>query len=478
MTTALSLCSGYGGLDLAAEQTLESFTMWHAETEPAPTQVLARRWPAVPNLGDLTRADWTALDGRVELLMAGYPCQPFSGAGLRRGTTDPRHLWPHIAASIGVLRPELVLLENVRGHLSLGWDAVVVQLHALGYDVRWLLLRACDVGAPHGRARLFALARSRRDGGWTEPAGQPVAMISEAGWQSAHEGLFGAVSWQGAPPAWGAQVDGWVWATAPATEDSGAVLLPTPRTTDGNGTGTHGDGGPDLRTVVSLLPTPTSRDGKRRNQRGDDTCLTGALLPTPVAADGGGPRASSAGWGLRNVSREIALLPTPTTAPTTGNGHARNLGTEAKLLPPPRASRGASSTETTYALLPTSSAADGLGGHLSRSGDRADELLLPGVAKALGHDSSRWGVYTTAVRRWEALTRPTPPPTEPGRKGPRLSPAFSEWMMGLPAGWVTDVPGLSRNAQLRMIGNGVVPQQAAAAIRLLLADAVELKVPA
>ena len=85
-----------------------------------------------------------------------------------------------------------------------------------------------------------------------------------------------------------------------------------------------------------------------------------------------------------------------------------------------------------------------------------------------------WGPYEPAIRRWERLTRPAPAPTEPGKNGqPRLSPAFVEWMQGLPAGWVTDVPGLTRNEQLKALGNGVVPQQAAAALRLLLPDMTE-----
>lgn len=82
-----------------------------------------------------------------------------------------------------------------------------------------------------------------------------------------------------------------------------------------------------------------------------------------------------------------------------------------------------------------------------------------------------WGPYRAAVRRWEDVVGVAPPPTERGRNGqPRLSPAFVEWMMGLPAGWVTDVPGLSRNDQLKALGNGVVPAQAAHALRLLLPD--------
>ena len=80
-----------------------------------------------------------------------------------------------------------------------------------------------------------------------------------------------------------------------------------------------------------------------------------------------------------------------------------------------------------------------------------------------------WGVYEPAIRRWEAETRSAPSPTEPNTRGnPRLAAAFPEWMMGWPAGWVTEVPGISRNDQLRIIGNGVCPQQAVTALSWLL----------
>jgi DNA (cytosine-5)-methyltransferase 1 len=80
-----------------------------------------------------------------------------------------------------------------------------------------------------------------------------------------------------------------------------------------------------------------------------------------------------------------------------------------------------------------------------------------------------FGAYAPAVRRWEhILGRPAPNPTEPGNNGPRLSPRFVEWMMGLPCGWVTDVPGIPRSGQLKLLGNGVVPQQAALALEALL----------
>jgi hypothetical protein len=110
--------------------------------------------------------------------------------------------------------------------------------------------------------------------------------------------------------------------------------------------------------------------------------------------------------------------------------------------------------------------ADALGGHLNRSGARGNEPLLPGQAVEMAQS---WGKYGPAIQRWEALTRTAPSPTEPNTRGnPSLAAAFPEWMMGWPSGWVTEVPGISRNDKLRIIGNGVVPTQAEFAIRWLL----------
>lgn len=122
------------------------------------------------------------------------------------------------------------------------------------------------------------------------------------------------------------------------------------------------------------------------------------------------------------------------------------------------------------ALLCTPSAPDGAGGKTSRSGARIDEPLLGGQAREM---STAWGKYEPAIRRWEQIVGPAPAPTEPNKNGnPRLSAAFSEWLMGWPAGWVTDPAiGISRNDQLRIVGNGVCPQQAAYALRFLLAVA-------
>ena len=138
------------------------------------------------------------------------------------------------------------------------------------------------------------------------------------------------------------------------------------------------------------------------------------------------------GWTQPADSRgeAIALLPTPTT---TQRGTDANLDTR-----------------------------KGAGANLHNV---VVKLLLNGIAHA-----NRWGEYAEAIARHEQVFgRPAPDPTEPGPKGnPRLSAAFVEWMMMLPAGWVTDVPGITRNQAIKALGNGVVPPQAAAALRLML----------
>lgn len=158
-----SLCSGYGGLDLGVMEVLGGEVAWHVEYDAAPSKILEHHWPNVPNYGDLTVLDWSTLPP-VDVITAGYPCQPFSIAGKRKGADDERHLWPYIKDAIRQLRPRLVFLENVRGHLTLGFGRVVGDLAELGYDTRWVCIRAADAGAPHGRARVFIAAH---------PAGQP-----------------------------------------------------------------------------------------------------------------------------------------------------------------------------------------------------------------------------------------------------------------------------------------------------------------
>lgn len=151
-----SLCTGYGGLDLAAEAYFNAETIWCAEFDKYASQVIEQRF-GISNYGDIKTIDWASLP-QVDILTAGYPCQPFSHAGQRKGTDDTRHIWPHIAKAISILRPRLVILENVRGHLNLGFKEVLKDLAQLGFSARWGLIRASDAGAPHKRERLFIVA--------------------------------------------------------------------------------------------------------------------------------------------------------------------------------------------------------------------------------------------------------------------------------------------------------------------------------
>ena len=212
---------------------------------------------------------------------------------------------------------------------------------------------------------------------------------------------------------------------------------------------------PGLRALPSLLPTPRATDGTKGgpNQRGSsgDLMLPSAvmqLLPTPRATRGG------------SSTETVELLPTPKASNNEKRqslGYGMNLGQALGVTP----------------LLPTPSVADSIGGHERRGGKRGDELLLKGIAKQLAErdgSESPWGPYAAAIHRWEqVLGRPAPSPTKPGRNGsPKLNPAFVEFMMGAPAGWITDVPGVTDNEALRMAGNGVVRQQVVAALRLML----------
>jgi DNA (cytosine-5)-methyltransferase 1 len=159
VTTVGSLFSGIGGLDLGLERAGMK-VIWQSEIDPYASRVLAKHWPDVPNLGNVKEIDWDAVE-RPDLICGGYPCQPFSLAGARRGTDDDRHLWPYFAESLRVLRPEWALLENVPGHLSLGFGDVQADLAELRYDTEWECIPAAAVGAPHLRWRIFVVAHSQ-----------------------------------------------------------------------------------------------------------------------------------------------------------------------------------------------------------------------------------------------------------------------------------------------------------------------------
>ncbi|TWH95989.1 C-5 cytosine-specific DNA methylase [Sphingobium wenxiniae] len=166
----ISLCAGYGGLDLGlhiAEPGYRTVAYVEREAHAAATLV-ARMEDAslgqAPIWDDLKSFDGRPWRGRVHIVSAGYPCQPFSRAGKRRGSDDPRHLWPDVARVIGETDPEWVFCENVEGHIDLGLADVADCLRGMGYTPKAGLFTAREAGASHRRRRIFILAHADRNG--------------------------------------------------------------------------------------------------------------------------------------------------------------------------------------------------------------------------------------------------------------------------------------------------------------------------
>lgn len=434
MTTIGSLFTGYGGLDMGVAMAVDpaALVAWTSDVEPGPCKLAATRWPDTPNLGDITKINWDDVEA-VDVICGGSPCQDLSLAGKRAGmaTGTRSGLWESMAAAVETIRPRLVVWENVQGALSarayspveseptmLGDRAtrpalraagrVAGDLAGLGYDCRWAVVRASDAGAPHQRARLFLVGH---------PHGQP---------------------WDMRRPA-------------------------RPRTSPGR----RPLGQPAGSDLGTLMPTSTASDHKAgRHQDGTGHSLTQAvqLLPTPVAQ----PSGNTPGEHLRkkpgrkqvtdlavivenNLLPTGGLLPTPqaTNAPRSSAGYGPNLH------------------EIARGLLPTPSASDAIMG-LPRTSGRPPEKSTK-LATRLEYTA--FGTYAPAIARWEQVTgRAAPPPTTPPRRPggkPQLSARFVEWLMGLPDGHVTDLD-LPREHQLRLLGNGVVPQQAALAVGTLI----------
>ena len=154
-----SLCTGYGGLDMGVAAHYATTPAWCSDNDPDCARVLDARLPGVPNLGDLTTVDWGQVEP-VDIVSAGFPCQPVSLAGNRRraGMDDERWIWDEIRVAVGILRPRIVVLENVAAITLIGGARVVGDLATLGFDCRWGVVQASDAGAPHRRARWFCVA--------------------------------------------------------------------------------------------------------------------------------------------------------------------------------------------------------------------------------------------------------------------------------------------------------------------------------
>ena len=162
MLRTLSLFAGIGGFDLGLERTGGFRTVAFCEVADFPRAILAKHWPEVPCYDDVRTLDAGRLqaDGiEVDIICGGFPCQDVSVAGQREGIGGARSgLWGHFARLIGEIRPRIALVENVPGLLDRGIGTVLGDLAALGYDAEWHVVSAAQLGAPHGRERLWVVA--------------------------------------------------------------------------------------------------------------------------------------------------------------------------------------------------------------------------------------------------------------------------------------------------------------------------------
>lgn len=370
------------------------------------------RWVAetAPELspihGDVTNhGDLRGMDyaavAPVSLLTAGFPCQPVSAAGKQRGDTDNRWLWPEVHRAVRELRPAQLLIENVRNLVA--WEKGRLWAGILA-DLGQMgyAVRWLILGACH----VGAAHHRHRVFALATQTGHPTDEVERVP-TSFCGAKNGAVLPRGTPSA----------ETAAARVEAGrrnlddaVALLPTPTASDHTGAG-HGtmEGAASLRTEVAQL--------------------SAALLPTPTVGDSRNSRNATA-------NRRPGSAPANSGTTLSDFAHAIT-----ELLPTPRAS-------------------DGVKGSPNQHGKSGD-LMLSSAAQP-----QHWGRFADAVARHAERFGPSPAPTEPNRNGaPRLSPAFAEWLMCIPAGHVTS--HLTRVPALRAIGNGVCPPQLAAAWALL-----------
>jgi len=162
-----SLFSGIGGFDLAAEWAGWE-NIFHCEWNEFGKKILKHYWPNAISYHDITKTDFTIHRGAINILTGGFPCQPYSVAGKRKGKEDSRHLWPEMLRAIREIQPEWVVGENVFGITNwnggLVFNEVQTDLETQGYEVQPFILPACAINAPHKRLRVWFIAHSNSIG--------------------------------------------------------------------------------------------------------------------------------------------------------------------------------------------------------------------------------------------------------------------------------------------------------------------------
>ena len=178
----LDLFSGIGGFALAAQMVGGIETVGFCEIDPWPREILKKNFPNVPIHDDVKTLDPKHY-GRIDLITGGYPCQPFSLAGQRKGAEDDRHLWPEVLRILKSAQPTWLLCENVYGHISMGIDQVLSDLEAADYAGWAFVIPACAVGAGHRRDRVWVVANRKGINGGSECNHEGGIKHLESAWE-------------------------------------------------------------------------------------------------------------------------------------------------------------------------------------------------------------------------------------------------------------------------------------------------------
>ena len=250
-------------------------TVAFCEIEKFPQQVLKKHWPDVPIYEDVRELDRDRLNadglGTIDIITAGYPCQPFSIAGKRRGAEDDRHLWPEVKRLMASVRPRWVIAENVAGHINMGLDEVLSDMEDEGYTCWPLVIPACAIDAPHRRSRVWIVANDDRQRSGTPRPSQVQAesttKASTTSQQSTSVAHTGRIS-EGSDTKLHGDAPEWSQREPESTDGSQNV----PNTNSDNAQGQQ-----------SRSPDQEERQGQEQRQAGSRDTGAGRLWPVEPA---------------------------------------------------------------------------------------------------------------------------------------------------------------------------------------------------